>query len=85
MSQAFKRAAQVSCLRQELPSFIQMASAEWWKLVGEVQHALSSHRRHRDAAERELFDGRLPLASKNDDDLPVLQPNLFREDASSVV
>jgi hypothetical protein len=53
-------------------TFIAVAVAEWRKLVGEVQHALSSHRAHRDAAERELFHGHYRLMSKNDDDLPVL-------------
>jgi hypothetical protein len=57
---------------QILATFIAMAVAEWWKLVGEVRDAMSSHRRHRDAAERELFHGRYRLMSKNDDDLPVL-------------
>jgi hypothetical protein len=57
---------------QILVTFITMAIAEWRKLVAEVQHALSSHRRHRDAAERELFHGRYKLMSKNDDDLPVI-------------
>jgi hypothetical protein len=53
-------------------TFIAMAVAEWWKLVGEVRDAFASHRRHRDAAERELFHGHHRLMSKNDDDLPVL-------------
>ncbi len=57
---------------QTLVTFITMAIAEWRKLVGEVRDALSSHRRHRDAAERELFHGRYKLMSKNDDDLPVV-------------
>lgn len=51
-------------------TFLGMAVTEWRKLVDEVQDALSSHRRNRDAAERELFHGRYKLMSKNDDDLP---------------
>jgi hypothetical protein len=71
-----QRKADISDVRrwgapQILVTFIAMAIAEWRKLVGEVRHALSSHRRHRDAAERELFHGRYKLMSKNDDDLPV--------------
>lgn len=72
-----QRKAGVADLRRlvawQIPmTFIAMAVAEWRKLVGEVQHALSSHRRHRDAAERELFHGHYRLMSKNDDDLAVL-------------
>jgi len=52
--------------------FVPMAIAEWRQLVAEVGHAFSSHRRHRDAAERELFHGQYTLTSKGDDDLPVL-------------
>jgi hypothetical protein len=69
-----QRKADISDVRRlgaPLVTFIAMAIAEWRKLVGEVRHALSSHRRHRDAAERELFHGRYKLMSKNDDDLPV--------------
>jgi hypothetical protein len=52
--------------------FVSTAAAEWRHLVAEVRHAFSSYRRHRDAAERELFHGRCRLMSKTDDDLPVL-------------
>jgi hypothetical protein len=47
------------------------AVAEWRKLVAEISDAFSSHRRHRDAIEKELFRGQYTLASKNDDDLPI--------------
>jgi hypothetical protein len=57
---------------QIFATFITMAVAEWWNLVGEVRDAFRSHRRHRDAAERELFHGDYRLMSKNDDDLPVV-------------
>jgi hypothetical protein len=54
-----------------LVSLIGSAITEWRKLIGEISDAFSSHRRHRDAIERELFRGQYTLCSKNDDDLPI--------------
>jgi hypothetical protein len=54
-----------------LSSFVGSVVAEWRKLITEISDAFSSHRRHREAIERELFRGQYTLASKNDDDLPI--------------
>jgi hypothetical protein len=58
--------------RQLVVCFVEIAVAEWWRLVAQVSDALGSERRHRKAIEEELFHGRYTLSSKNDDDLPVL-------------
>jgi hypothetical protein len=49
-----------------------MAIAEWRRLVAEISRVIASGRKHRAAAERELFHGELRLCSKGDDDLPVV-------------
>ena len=54
-----------------LAAFFGMVIAEWHKLVAELSSALAGQRKHRAAAERELFHGQYRLASKGDDDLPV--------------
>jgi hypothetical protein len=45
--------------------------AEWRKLIAEISDVVSSHHRHRDAIEKELFRGQYTLSSKNGDDLPI--------------
>jgi hypothetical protein len=54
-----------------LAAFIGMMIAEWHKLVAEISSALAGQRKHRAAAERELFHDQYWLSSKSDDDLPV--------------
>jgi hypothetical protein len=54
-----------------LAAFIGMMITEWHQLVAELSSALAGQRKHRAAAERELFHGRYWLSSKDDDDLPV--------------
>jgi hypothetical protein len=54
-----------------LATFAGMVIAEWRNLVAEISAVLASGRRHRAAAECELFHGQHWLASKGDDDLPV--------------
>jgi hypothetical protein len=41
-------------------------------LVAGVSRALAEHRIHRAAIETELYGGRYKLATKNDDDLPIV-------------
>jgi hypothetical protein len=55
-----------------LAAFAGMVLAEWHKLVAEISSVLASGRKHRAAAERELFHGELRLCSKGDDDLPIV-------------
>jgi hypothetical protein len=54
-----------------LAGFIGMVIAEWHKLVAQISGVLVSGRKHRAAAERELFHGQHWLSSKSDEDLPV--------------
>jgi len=66
-------AAAIGVARRRLPTlvcFIEMAIAEWRKLLAQLSQAAAGERR-RAAIERELFHGRYRLASKNDDDLPL--------------
>jgi len=66
-------AAAIGIARRHVPtlvSFVEIAIAEWWKLLAQLSQAAASERRHRAAVERELFQGHYRLASKNDDDLP---------------
>jgi hypothetical protein len=56
-----------------LASFVRMAMAEWRKLITETSHALAGERHNREAIEKELFRGQYTLASKNDDDFPVVR------------
>jgi hypothetical protein len=55
-----------------LAAFAGMVIAEWRKLAAEISSVLASGRKHRAAAERELFHNDLRLCSKSDDDLPVV-------------
>jgi hypothetical protein len=64
----------VSATMQHAPrlaAFFGMTIAEWHKLVTEISATFASARKHRAAAERELFRGECCLSSKCDDDLPV--------------
>jgi hypothetical protein len=54
-----------------LTEFVGMVVTEWHKLVAQITGTLASGRRHRAAAERELFCGQHWLSLKSDDDLPV--------------
>ena len=54
-------------------TLIGMAIAEWRKLDSQISRALTGHRRNREAIENDLFGGEYKLASKNDDDLPILR------------
>ena len=55
-----------------LVAFAGMVHAEWHKLAAQVSSVFASGRKHRAAAERELFHGELRLCSKGDDDLPIV-------------
>jgi hypothetical protein len=54
-----------------LAAFAGTLIAEWRELVAEISSVLASGRKHRAAAERELFHGQHWLSAKGDDDLPV--------------
>jgi hypothetical protein len=54
-----------------LAAFAGIVLAEWRKLVAEISSVFASGRKHRAAAERELFHGQRWLCSKGDDDLPI--------------
>jgi hypothetical protein len=54
-----------------LANFAGMVIMEWRKLVAQISNVLVSGRKHRDAAERELFRNQHWLSLKSDDDLPV--------------
>lgn len=54
-----------------LANFVGMVIAEWHKLIVQISNVLVSGRKHRAAAERELFRNQHWLASKSDEDLPV--------------
>jgi hypothetical protein len=63
-------------LRRRAPfvtNLIGVAIAEWRKLDSQISRALTGHRRNREAIENDLFGGEYKLASKNDDDLPILR------------
>jgi hypothetical protein len=65
--------AAIALARRRVPtlvSFVELAVAEWRKLLAELSRAVAGERRHRAAVERELFHGHYRLASKIDDDLP---------------
>jgi hypothetical protein len=65
--------ADLTALRAPLlAAFVGRMIAEWRKLVAELSSVLASGRKHRAAAERELFHGQHWLSSKSDDDLPVV-------------
>jgi hypothetical protein len=66
----------IDIVRRRAPlvaTFIGMAIAEWSKLDSRIAHALNGHRRNREAIENDLFGGEYKLASKNDDELPILR------------
>jgi hypothetical protein len=66
----------IGIVRRRAPlvaTFIGMAIAEWSKLDSRIAHALNGHRRNREAIENDLFGGEYKLASKNDDELPILR------------
>jgi hypothetical protein len=68
--------AAVDAIARRAPTlafFVRNAIIEWRKLVAETSHALAGKRRNREAIEKELFRGQYTLASKNDDDLPVVR------------
>jgi hypothetical protein len=67
--------AAIAVARRRLPTlvcFVEMAIAEWRKLLAQLSRAVAGERRHRAAVDRELFHGHYRLASKIDDDLPPL-------------
>jgi hypothetical protein len=67
--------ATIAVARRRVPtlvSFVEMAVAEWRKLLAQLSCAVAGERRHRAAIERELFGGHYRMASKIDDDLSPL-------------
>ena len=66
----------IHIVRRRVPfvtNLIGLAIAEWRKLDSRISRALTGHRRNREAIENDLFGGEYKLASKNDDDLPILR------------
>jgi hypothetical protein len=69
-------ATTIDIVRRRVPfvtNLIGVAIAEWRKLDSQISRALNGHRRNREAIENDLFGGEYKLASKNDDDLPILR------------
>jgi hypothetical protein len=69
-------ATTIDIIRRRAPfvtSLIGVAIAQWRKLDSRISRALVDHRRNREAIENDLFSGQYELASKNDDDLPILR------------
>jgi hypothetical protein len=67
--------AAIGVARRRMPTlvcFVEMAVAEWWKLLAQLSRAVAGERRHREAIEHELLHGQYRLASKIDDDLSPL-------------
>jgi hypothetical protein len=67
--------AAIGVARRRVPTlvcFVEMAVAEWRKLLAQLSRAVAGERRHRAAIEHELFHGHYRLASKIDDDLSPL-------------
>jgi hypothetical protein len=67
--------AAIAVARRRVPTlvcFVEMAIAEWRKLLAQLSRAVAGERRHRAAVEREPFHGHYRLVSKIDDDLPPL-------------
>jgi hypothetical protein len=59
---------------KQMPLVVRLAAlitGAWRKIAAVSSHNAAALRRHRTAAEQELFGGRYTLTSKNDDDLPV--------------
>jgi hypothetical protein len=68
-------AAAIVVARRRVPTlvcFVEMAVAEWRKLLAQLSRAVAGERRDRAAVERELFHGQNRPAPKIDDDLPPL-------------
>ena len=68
-------AAANAIARRRVPTlvcFVEMAVAEWWKLLAQLSRAVAGEQRHRAAIEHELFRGHYRLASKINDDLSPL-------------
>ena len=63
----------VKCRAPFVTNLIGVVIAEWRKLDSQISRALTGHRRNREAIEHDLFRGEYKLASKNDDDLPILR------------
>jgi hypothetical protein len=67
--------AAIGVARRRVPTlvcFVEMALAEWRKLLAQLSRAVAGKRRHRAAIEHELFHSHYRLASKIDDDLSPL-------------
>ena len=67
--------AAIGVARRRVPTlvcFVEMAVAEWRKLLEQLSRAVAAERRHRAATEHELFHSHYWLASKIDDDLSPL-------------
>ena len=67
-------AAAIGTARRRVPTlvcFVEMAIAEWRKLLAQLSQAAAGQRRHRAAVERELFHSHTRIVSKNDDGLPL--------------
>lgn len=64
MDAAARRAPAIAAL-------VRAAIATCRRLLAKCAQIKASARSHREAIERELFDGQYVLASKNDDDLPI--------------
>ena len=67
--------ATIAVARRRVPtlvSFVEMAVAEWRKLLARLSRAVAGERRHRAAIEHGLVHGHYRMASKIDDDLSPL-------------
>jgi hypothetical protein len=65
--------AAIGIARRRAPTlvwFVEMAIAEWRKLLAQLSQAAAGERRHRAAVEREIFRDHRRLVSKNDEDPP---------------
>ena len=69
-------ATTIDIVRRRAPlvaTFIRMAIAKLRKLDSRIPRTLNGYRQNREAIENDLFGGEYKLASKNDDDLPILR------------
>jgi hypothetical protein len=69
-------AGTIDIVRRRAPfvmNLTEAAIAKWRKLDAQISLALTDHRPNREAIENDLFSGQYKLASKNDDDLPILR------------
>ena len=62
-----------ACRTELIFGVFRAAVAAWRKFSAYVSRNIVAQRRNRAAIEQELFGGRFTLASKNDDDLPVVR------------